>query len=524
MSSSQHVADWGSAIDALLDEDQSQDSGEYEYESEVEEPDNDNDNECSYVNLVNAGMGTTAVSVTAVKKRDFAIIVDKDMETEDNGDDDWSQVSVSDVSDTRKKLKNTKITDTKTQNSNTSDDLSTASSWNLVRGEGREGISRAGSATSSLATGKTNQSTSGFVVVAGANSDRCSTMPLLSSCSAQMQRSDLAAKMPQLNLPSAALNHVSCPRCTLENLPGVQTCAACELPITANPQTDIDHKIALRLAVVMEEEGNQTAAANGGTVALQDMQSLLLDGDIRPRPVQERPSGNLTIHKAYQWVDVILKAIQDMSTTLTNQKICTVVSTVAEKKDRLIEFLVRFQEQQQLHGESRTGLPLTLGYVLTSRDCQDVWEQGLAVEEACDCVVRIVSADPAQQIYLGEIPDYVWLVLFNRNAPKPRRSNSHISKCGSMKGRDREEDPWRTVGESSRCGVDTGLVYGKNVVPLLCTANANFRRPYKPRRNTIHDDKRVQYSTSEARDQTKKYSQAYIKLFDALFPSIGTDY
>ena len=524
MSLSQHAEDWGRAIDALLDEEQSHDSGEYEYESEVEEPDSDSDSDHSFADIDNTGMDPATESVVTAKKRDFAVTVDKDTETEDNGDDDWSQISGSEVSDTRKKLKNMNINGNVNQNVDAIDDLSTVSSWNLLRGEGREGVSRAGSTTSSLATGKISQSTSGFVVVEGALSDRRSTIPLLSSSSAHMQRSNLAAKVPQLNLPSAALDPVNCPRCTMENLPGVQTCAACELPITANPQVDTDRQIALRLAVVMEEEGNQTGAANGGTVALQDMQSLLLDGDIRPRRVQEGASGDLPIHKAYQWVDVILKEVQEMSTTLTNQKICTVVSTVAEKKDRLIEFLVRLQEQQQLRLKSRTGIPLTLGYVLTSRDCQDVWERGLAVEEAGDFVVRIVSADPSQQMKLNAIPDYIWLVLFDRNAPRPRRFNSRSPKYGGIKVRDREEDPWRIVEKSSLCGECTGLVYGKNVVPLMCTANANFRRPYKPRRNTIQADTRAQSSIQEGRDQTEKYSQAYFKLFDALFPSIDTKY
>ena len=189
-----------------------------------------------------------------------------------------------------------------------------------------------------------------------------------------------------------------------------------------------------------------------------------------------------------------------MSTVLSSQNICNVVSTIADKKDQFVEFLVRCLPRQGMDE-----LIPTLGYVLTSRDSQDVWEQGLALKGKH---VSIVSADPSQQMRRGGfVPDYVWLVLYDRNAARLDRSPVQV--------RDREEDAWRQL--HTACGA---IVKRENVVPLICTANANFRRPYKPRRSVFHDGAGTAGSSSETGQMTETYLKAKRKLTDALLASI----
>ena len=529
--------DWGQAIDDLIDDEKDDESVEYEYESD----DSAND--------VDERTGSTvempdkeARTEDAQLMEDSAVTIEKDSNNDDDDDDDWSHISESEMSGARNKIKKMKITgeDSSKSKSNLDehDAMSIASSWSLVRSDMKEGQSHAGSEVSSLKTFQPIDNVKGAHSNPNPSPNHDTTMSLFSSSTPQTHHSNLVAKIPQLNLPSSALDPTSmvpCPRCTMDNLPGAQTCVACELPITANPQTDIDHQIALRLAAIMEEEDNQAGAGgdSGSAMELQDMQSLLLDGTIRPRAIQGLKK--LPIQEVYQWADIIAKEVQAMSNTLGSQKVCNVVSTVVpgeENKDRLVQYLVRFREQwkgtnsttrEAAAAATTTRSTLAFGYFLTSRPYQDVVEQGVATQDKghawiIPAEIGCVTVSPSWQLKTDDVPDYVWLVLLDQSAVKNTRwGRNCVKPPKALHCRHREEDEWRVVTKKT-----WQLCYGQEAVPLLCTANANFRRPYKPRLNTFMTDhgSSTNKSIQEGNDLNKTYLQAYTKMRDAILKSM----
>jgi hypothetical protein len=292
--------------------------------------------------------------------------------------------------------------------------------------------------------------------------------------------------VPDIVLPETALeeNKVSCPRCTLANLPGAQVCSVCEMPLIANPQPEADHQLALSLAQMENDEGTT------------DLQSLLSSGIVKPHSTAES-----SIKIIYQRADAILSALKSMKDKLQKQRVCNVVASI--EKEQLIQLLIRFQGI--LRGEAPQ---LAFGYHLSSMLPEEMMRHH-AMEDADEETVRTipiesyVSAYPSKQLTLcrSKVPDYVWLVFYETS----KKRNIGNEKYNRLLFRNREEESFRACRIVSR---PLAGIHRPAVIPLLCTANANFRRPYAPRLKP----EEARNSCQGAVELAKVYEEAYLEM------------
>lgn len=273
------------------------------------------------------------------------------------------------------------------------------------------------------------------------------------------RRSNLATTLKHVSFQPSGM--VRCLMCTMDNLPGAQVCQACALPITANPTTDIDHEIALRLARIEEGDG------------IQDMQSLLLEGKICPSSMvtDEVPA---YIRVAHSCADKLLVELQTMAASLRSDKTCNVVTTI--QKIDLVRYLVYDRSHLMMHDVPDY---ISFGFFVTSRPCESVVADGVIEEDVDKATVLCASSSvfhPWQQVdrghddkdaEIGNVSKYVWLVLLGPDSTYEK---------GDTYARTRVMETQYTKAVK---GKQYTVTKGDPAIPLLCTANSNFAIPYR---------------------------------------------
>ena len=238
-------------------------------------------------------------------------------------------------------------------------------------------------------------------------------------------------------------------------------------------QEAADHELALQTAMRMES-GVDT-----------DLQNLI-SGNFLPTTSKTNLANSqaAVTNRVFRHADVIEKELKTIADSLRSEKVANVVRVIPRAV--LFQYLTRYEEQQ-------AGNTSKLGIFLTSRPVEEVLEHGIAAEHKYSCTPILpmdtamnassgqARLDPSRQIgVLGKsrnskVPEFVWLVLYMHptQAMIVRRSLSKTDRDSTHAVRDREEEIWTKVPGLIPDACNRHDV----VIPLLCTANANFRRP-----------------------------------------------